>query len=117
MHDTPSMHLFGKEKRAYSHGCVRVEGSLKMADYILKYDKNKMTIDSVRHYINSRNEKPINLNKRLPIFLYYFTAIVDESDQLILYSDIYNLDKRILKEMYKIYEKNRVQTTRQLADY
>ncbi|NNC71234.1 MAG: L,D-transpeptidase family protein [Flavobacteriaceae bacterium] len=117
LHDTPSMHLFGKEKRAYSHGCVRVEGSLKLADYLLEYDQNKMTIDSVRYYIKSHEEKPIRLNKRLPIFLYYFTATVNENDELIFYNDIYNLDKRILQRMYMIHEKNKVKSAKKLAQH
>lgn len=120
LHDTPSMHLFGREKRAYSHGCVRVQGALKLADYLLEYDENKMTIDSVRKYIEIRKEKPIRLKKRLPIFLYYFSASVDEKGELIFYNDIYNKDKLILKQMQYVYQKNKVEITKkpsQLVEY
>ena len=115
LHDTPSMHLFGKEKRAYSHGCVRVEGALKLADYLLDYDQNKMTIDSVRKYIEIRKEKPIKMKKRLPILLYYFTASVEEDGNLVLYDDIYNKDKLILEQMHQVYEKHSVKIPRQKA--
>ena len=108
LHDTPSMHLFGREKRAYSHGCVRVEGALKLADYLLEYDENKMTIDSVRRYIDIKKEKPIKMNKRMPIFLYYFTAFVNEKDDLIFYNDIYEKDKLIVQQMHAIYKKSKV---------
>ena len=108
LHDTPAMHLFGKEKRAFSHGCVRVQGSLKLADYLLKFDENEMTIDSVRRYIKLKKEKPIKMNRRLPIYLYYMTAVVDENDRLILYPDIYEKDKLILEQMYAKLEKNKI---------
>ena len=115
LHDTPAMHLFGKEKRAFSHGCVRVQGSLKLADYLLKFDENEMTIDSVRRYIKLKKEKPIKMNRRLPIYLYYMTAVVDENDRLILYPDIYEKDKLILEQMYAKLEKNKVLLTKKTA--
>ena len=115
LHDTPAMHLFARENRGYSHGCVRVKGALKLTDYLLDYDQNKMTIDSVRKYIEIRKEKPIKLNKRLPIFLYYFTAAVDENDKLIFYNDIYNKDRLILEQMQRIREKNKIEAIKQMA--
>ncbi len=108
LHDTPAMHLFGKEKRAFSHGCVRVQGSLKLANYLLDFDDNEMTIDSVRKYIKLKKEKPIKMNRRLAIYMYYMTAVVDENDRLILYPDIYQKDKLILEQMYATLEKNKV---------
>ncbi|MDJ0645267.1 MAG: L,D-transpeptidase family protein [Flavobacteriaceae bacterium] len=112
LHDTPSMHLFGREKRAYSHGCVRVEGALKLADYLLTYDKNEKTIDSVRHYIDEKKERPINLNKRVPIYLYYFTTAVNEKDELVFHNDIYDKDRLILAQMRAIYDRDAVKTKR-----
>ncbi len=105
LHDTPAKGLFYKEKRDYSHGCVRVHNAMKLADYILEYDENEKTIDSVRQYIKNQKEKTIKLNKRLPVLLYYFTAKVDENDQLIFYQDVYNTDKLVVEQMENIKNK------------
>lgn len=99
LHDSPSKYLYARDKRAYSHGCVRVQHALKLADNILSYDKNKMTIDTVKTYIKKRKEKTIRLKKRLPVLIYYFTAEVNENNELVLYDDVYNKDKIILKKL------------------
>lgn len=36
LHDTPSKSLFGETKRAFSHGCIRIEEPAKLADFLLK---------------------------------------------------------------------------------
>lgn len=96
LHDTPSKRYFNYESRAYSHGCVRVEKAMQLSDYILKSDKNKHTLDSIYKFIEKRKEKAIKLKNRLPVYLYYFTASVDENDNLTFYNDIYGYDKKLM---------------------
>lgn len=101
LHDTPSKRYFNYESRAYSHGCVRVEKAMQLSDYILKSDKNKYTLDSIYAFIEKRKEKAIKLEKRLPVYLYYFTATVDENEMLIFYNDIYGYDKKLIAQIAK----------------
>lgn len=102
LHDSPSKYLYARDRRAYSHGCVRVQHALKLADNILSYDNNKMTIDTVNSYIKKGKQKSIPLRNRLPVLIYYFTAVVDENDNLIVYDDVYNKDKLIIQQMQKL---------------
>jgi murein L,D-transpeptidase YcbB/YkuD len=101
LHDTPSKHYFNYESRAFSHGCVRVEKAMQLADYILETDNNKYTLDSLYKFIDKKKEKAIKLKNRLPVYLYYFTASVDENEKLIFYNDIYGYDKKLIAEMAK----------------
>ena len=45
-HDTPSKSLFNKDKRAYSHGCIRLSDPVKMANYLLK-DQREWTPEKI----------------------------------------------------------------------
>ena len=101
LHDTPSKRYFNYESRAYSHGCVRVEKAMQLSDYILEADKNKHTLDSIYKFIKKRKEKAIKLKNRLPVYLYYFTASVDENEKLIFYNDIYGYDKKLIAQIAK----------------
>lgn len=103
LHDTPSKRYFSYESRAYSHGCVRVEKAMQLSDYILESDKNKFNLDSIYKFIDKRKEKTIALKKKIPVYLYYFTASVDENENLIFYNDIYGYDKKLIAQIVKQY--------------
>ena len=96
MHDTPSKHLFYNEIRAYSHGCVRVYKAIDLANYILKSDNNKYTIDSIHKYIENRKEKLMLLNTKIPMYIYYFTTSADSLGTITLYNDVYKKDEKLI---------------------
>ena len=99
LHDTPTKYYFDFETRAYSHGCVRVQNALDLAEYILTEDNNKYNIDSIYNYIDNRKEKPIPLNNKIPIFIYYFTTSVDSNGNIIFYEDVYQKDEKVISEL------------------
>ena len=99
LHDTPSKRFFFRERRAYSHGCVRVQNALDLAKYLLEDDKNKYDIEAVNNAIKNRKEKWINLNKKVSIYLQYFTTSADASGKITFYEDVYKLDKAIMKDI------------------
>ena len=55
-HDTPSKSLFGRESRAFSHGCIRLGQPMDLAEYLLKPDTN-WTADSIRTVMARKKEK------------------------------------------------------------
>ncbi len=94
-HDTPSKYLFKKKRRAYSHGCMRVRDPLKLATVIFSEDRdwNRAKIDQL---IDARqNNNPINLNRKIPVHVTYFTARADEDGEIRLVDDIYGHEKLI----------------------
>ena len=87
-----SKYYFNFESRAYSHGCVRVQHALDLADHILSADNNKYTLDSIFNYIEKQQEKSMLLKTKIPIHIVYFTANVDSSGNIIFYNDVYKKD-------------------------
>jgi murein L,D-transpeptidase YcbB/YkuD len=96
-HDTPDKYLFKREKRAYSHGCMRVENPLTYATKLLSIELPH------QHYNEARlegmfggNEINIDFPKPIPVHLTYQTAFVDQSGKLQLRDDVYGRDARMI---------------------
>jgi murein L,D-transpeptidase YcbB/YkuD len=96
-HDTPDKYLFKKDKRAFSHGCMRVENPLVYGEKLLSLTMPK------EHYTAARLEKmfggsEININfpKNIWVHLTYQTAFVDENGELQLRDDVYGMDARMI---------------------
>jgi len=98
-HDTPTKSHFSKEIRAYSHGCIRVQDALSLADFFLKEDKNKYTQDSLRTFIKRKKEKWMHLNTVLPVYLYYIPTTANKQGDIVFHQDVYNLDKTWIQLM------------------
>jgi murein L,D-transpeptidase YcbB/YkuD len=96
-HDTPDKHLFAHAKRAYSHGCMRVENPLKYGEVLLG-----LTLPN-EHYTAERLQKMfggsevnINFPTPLPDHLTYQTAFVDDDGSLQIRDDVYGRDAKLL---------------------
>ncbi|WP_117884880.1 L,D-transpeptidase family protein [Aureibaculum luteum] len=99
LHDTPSKSFFNREIRAYSHGCVRVQNALDLADYLLEKDQNSYTMDTVNTYIKKRIEKWMPMKKNVPVFLYYVSVEADSSGKITFFKDVYGEDKKLIRSM------------------
>ncbi len=94
LHDTPSKSLFGESSRAFSHGCIRVKDPAKLADFLLK-DEKEWNPESIATAMNRGKEQYVTLNTKVPVFLAYLTAFVDQDGQLNFRKDIYKLDDKL----------------------
>ena len=96
MHDTPERNLFGGAIRAFSHGCMRVQNPVKLAEVLLAHDKGWAT-DQVQEYVRRGGE--IKLTTPIPVHITYFTAVVDDAGKLHYRPDIYALDSRVASKL------------------
>ncbi len=98
-HDTPAKSLFSRDKRAFSHGCIRLERPFELASYLLNSDSswNERTI---RMAMNSNKEKWVTLKKPLPVFITYFTSWIDQEGYVHFIDDIYGHDKELSKQLF-----------------
>lgn len=98
-HDTPAKSLFEKDKRAYSHGCIRLSDPKKMAMYLLQ-DDPQWTSSKIDAAMNSGTEKFVKLKKPVPVIITYYTAWVDENNLLHFAGDIYGHDEKVSSMMF-----------------
>lgn len=98
-HDTPAKSLFKKDKRAFSHGCIRLAEPKKLASYLLQ-DKQGWTPDKITKAMRDGREKWVTLDKPVPVFISYFTAWVDRDGLLNFRDDIYGHDKKMADRLF-----------------
>jgi len=89
LHDTPSQDLFEADTRAFSHGCVRVEDPVRLAEIVLDWPEERIT----RAF--GKKERAVYLPQPLPIHIEYFTAFVDEYGDFHERPDLYGLTGKV----------------------
>ena len=97
LHDTPSKHLFERDYRAYSHGCMRVKDPWDFANALLNNDP-ELNAAQLKKMVGGR-ETQVNLTRHIPVHLTYFTAWVDEDGELEVRGDVYGHDKRMIPKV------------------
>lgn len=98
-HDTPSKSLFERDKRAFSHGCIRLSDPEKMAQYLLR-NQPEWTPERINTAMNAGTEKYVKLEKPVPVIITYYTAWVDEGGKLNFRDDIYDHDEKLAQKMF-----------------
>lgn len=94
LHDTPTGHLFSQAERDFSHGCIRIEEPVKFAEYLLK-DQKPWTREKIEKAIKGGKEQIIKLEKKIPVYIVYFTSWVDENGVPNFREDLYGHDKKL----------------------
>jgi L,D-transpeptidase YcbB len=96
-HDTPDKHLFAKEERAFSHGCMRVQNPDHYAATLLNITmpNEHYTPEKIRS-MYGRSEIDIKFPTPIPVNITYQTAFVDDAGKLQLRKDLYGRDTAML---------------------
>jgi len=94
LHDTPTDRLFNASARAFSHGCIRLEKPIDLANAVLA-DNPKWTPDAVQDALLTGESTTVSLRERLPVHIYYLTAWVDESGTVQFRRDVYGYDAKV----------------------
>ena len=101
LHDTPQRGLFATPRRAYSHGCVRVEGPAQLAEIVMGGSSQGWTAARVQSMVGSA-EHTIPLAHPVPIHIEYFTAFVDGAGELQEREDIYGISTRVAATLFHL---------------
>ena len=100
LHDTPSKHLFSRESRAFSHGCIRVAKPVELANKILGDDEN-WNAEKIEQAMNAGKESWYTLKNKIPVYIGYFTAWVDTQGTVHFYDDVYKRDEPLAALLFE----------------
>ncbi|MFL0356303.1 L,D-transpeptidase family protein [Erythrobacter sp. GH1-10] len=92
MHDTPGKHRFAEEVRTFSHGCIRTGDAIGYAATLLEGVKTREEIDAI---VASLKTTRVDLEKPIPVYVAYFTAVGDGEGGVKVLTDVYNRDRRV----------------------
>jgi len=90
LHDTPSESIFGRNFRAATSGCVRVQNVEQLAAWLLK--DNGWSVEDVLALKKSGERKDVQLKKPVPLYMAYITAWATEDGVIQFRRDLYQKD-------------------------
>lgn len=100
LHDTPATHRFQERRRAFSHGCVRVEEPVALAHFLLGNDP-AWTPQTIVEAMRGNERQVVSLPDVVPVHLTYFTAWVE--DEIVHFrGDLYGRDAAARREMERV---------------
>ena len=91
LHHTPAPQLFQRERRDFSHGCIRVEEPVALAQFVLQGDP-AWTLERIREAMARRQSATVRLATPLPVVIAYSTTIV-KNGKVHFFADLYGHDR------------------------
>ncbi len=101
MHDTPAKSLFGRETRAFSHGCIRVHKPFEFAYFLLARQTGNAK-GTFHSYLNTGREQYVNLKSHVPVIIAYQTVVFDKKGGASYRGDIYGRNAKILRALQNL---------------
>ncbi len=92
LHDTNEPELFDRDNRAISYGCIRLAEPVEFANTIASFDKKLQT--RMPGTLLGAREYWLKYSAKLPVYMAYFTVVIDSDGQLVSYPDIYGYDQK-----------------------
>jgi hypothetical protein len=92
LHDTPSDRLFNRDARTFSHGCIRIENPVALAEYVLR-DQPEWTAPRIAAAMHARRERAVTLTEKIPVHIGYWTAWVEPDGGVTFTGDPYGIDR------------------------
>jgi murein L,D-transpeptidase YcbB/YkuD len=116
MHDTPEKGKFSQSNRSVSHGCIRLNYPVKMAEFLLglqgdsalvdkfrlkmglqPYDTSLQMADSLLKPI--KETERIRLKRTVPVYLVYKTIYIERNGEIRFAKDIYRKNQVLAKNL------------------
>ncbi|HEX5632109.1 MAG TPA: L,D-transpeptidase family protein, partial [Gemmatimonadales bacterium] len=104
LHDTPTRATFQRERRAESHGCIRLEDAKAFAEWLLR-DQPAWTSERIDSAMGAEKPTDVKLTTKVPVRLEYATVVAGEDGSLQRFPDVYGRDRvvdRLLRVGYPL---------------
>lgn len=100
LHDTPQKSLFEREKRDFSHGCIRLQQPFEFA-YTLLAPQEADPQGFFHSQLRTGRETTVKLEKKVPVHIIYRTAFTTAKGRTQYRRDVYGRDERIWAALNK----------------
>ncbi len=94
MHATPAQSLFRRNRRDFSHGCVRVKDPVALAEWVLG-DEGDWPRERIQAAMSANRSQQVRLTRSVDVLLFYTTAGVMSDGTIRFAEDIYDHDTRL----------------------
>lgn len=96
LHGTPSRHLFERDQRAFSSGCIRLEDPQAMAAWVVEAVTDQNAEAMIAQAVASGENQHIALDAPLPVHVVYRTVEVEDDGDVIFHHDVYDRDPALI---------------------
>ena len=103
LHDTPARELFERERRFFSHGCMRVEHPMQLALLLLKGQDGGWTERRIQSVIDTRTRTVVPLKNPIAVHITYLTAWAERDGTVEFRADVYNRDNALRVAMSRLH--------------
>ncbi len=97
LHHTPSVGLFARERRDFSHGCIRVEDPVALAKFVLR-EQPDWTEERIRAAMAEGTSRTLRVARPLPVLVAYGTALVRQG-RPHFFADLYGHDRLLAQAL------------------
>jgi len=97
LHHTPSPGLFERDRRDFSHGCIRVEEPVALANFVLQ-DDPVWTDARIVAAMTAGKSSTLRLKQPLTVLIAYST-VVAKAGRVFFYPDLYGHDRLLAQAL------------------
>jgi L,D-transpeptidase YcbB len=94
MHGTPDTVLFGRSRRDFSHGCIRLEDPEGLAVWVLQ-DQPAWNRAAIETAMAAAGTTRVLLTRPMPVVVFYTTAVAMPDGTIRFYQDVYGQDREL----------------------
>ena len=95
LHSTPARQLFLRQRRAFSHGCIRVSDPVALAAYVLRDTPGNWTPARIEAAMNGAQTRRVKLTRPIRVIILYGTVLAKEDGEVLFFDDLYGQDHRL----------------------